>query len=65
MTKIIVDNKLTYNCKYDVKVGDTVIIPAPWFMESKTTTGVVTKIGSDYAGNTVEVLAVNPCQQTT
>lgn len=56
--KIIVDNKLTYNCKYDVKVGDTVIIPAPWFMECSTTKGKVTNLGSDYNGYTVDVIRV-------
>ncbi len=56
--KIIVDNKLTYNCKYDVNVGDTVVIPAPWYMESSTTKGKVTKIGSDYTGYLLEVIKV-------
>jgi len=56
--KIIVDNKLTYNCKYDVKVGDTVIVPAPWFMEGETAKGKVTSIGSDYSGYVVDVIRV-------
>jgi small-conductance mechanosensitive channel len=60
--KIIVDNKLTYNCKHTVKVGDIVIIPAPWFMESKTTKGKVTQIGSEYNGYTLDVISVETTQ---
>ena len=59
--KIIVDNKLTYNCKYDVKVGDTVVVPTPWYMDyinSSTIKGKVTKIGSDYDGYLVDVVMV-------
>lgn len=56
--KIIVDNKLTYNCKYDVKIGDVVVIPAPWYMESNTTKGKVTQIGSDYNGYLIDVISV-------
>jgi hypothetical protein len=56
--KIIVDNKLTYNCNYDVKVGDTVVVPAPWYMECSTTRGKVTKIGSDYNGYLLDVIRV-------
>jgi len=58
MMKIIVDNKLTYSCDYPVKVGDTVVIPAPWFMECNTTRGTVTNIGSDYTGYTLSVISV-------
>ncbi len=57
--KIIVDNKLTYNCDFEVKVGDTVVIPAPWFLEGPTTRGTVTKIGSDYNGYVVNVIRVD------
>jgi hypothetical protein len=58
--KIIVDNKLTYECEYPVKVGDTVVVPAPWFLQDcgPTTTGKVTKIGSDYSGYVVSVISV-------
>lgn len=56
--KIIVDNKLTYNCDHPVEVGDTVVVPAPWFMECSTTRGTVTKIGSDYIGYTLSVISV-------
>jgi len=56
--KIIVDHKLTYDCDFDVNVGDVVIIPAPWYMEFPTTKGRVTKIGSDYTGNTIKVIRV-------
>lgn len=59
--KIIVDHKLTYNCKYDVSVGDTVIVPRPWYMDyidSSTIKGKVTKIGSDYDGYLVDVIGV-------
>ncbi len=63
--KVIVDNKLTYNCDYPVEVGDTVVVPAPWFMESKTTKGTVTKIGSNYTGYTVSVISVEKPQCIT
>ena len=57
--KIIVDNKLTYECEYPVKVGDTVVVPAPWFLEGPTTKGKVTEIGSDYDGYTLKVISVS------
>jgi hypothetical protein len=58
--KIIVDNKLTYECDYPVKVGDTVVVPAPWFLRDNgpTTTGKVTKLESDYSGYVVKVISV-------
>lgn len=56
--RIIVDHKLTYDCSYDVQVGDTVVVPAPWFLEGPTTKGKVTKIGSDYDGYVVSVIRV-------
>ena len=56
--KIIVDHKLTYNCDFEVSVGDTVVVPAPWFLEGPTTKGKVTQIGSDYSGYTLSVIRV-------
>jgi hypothetical protein len=58
--KIIVDNKLTYECSYSVNVGDIVVVPAPWFLQDNgpTTTGKVTKLGSDYSGHVISVLSV-------
>jgi hypothetical protein len=59
--KIVVDNKLTYECSYPVKVGDIVVVPAPWFLRDNgsTTTGKVTKIGSDYDGYVLNIISVN------
>jgi hypothetical protein len=57
--KIIVDNKLTYDCDFDVDVGDVVVVPAPWYMESLTIKGTVTKLGSDYTGNTIKVIRID------
>ncbi len=58
--KIIVDNKMTYDCEYPVKVGDIVVVPAPWFLRDNgpTTTGKVTQLGSDYSGYVVKVISV-------
>ena len=58
--KIIVDNKLTYECSYSVNVGDIVVVPAPWFLQDNgpTTTGKVTKLGSDYSGHVISVISV-------
>ncbi len=58
--KIIVDNKMTYECSYSVNVGDIVVVPAPWFLQDNgpTTTGKVTKLGSDYSGHVISVLSV-------
>lgn len=59
--KIIVDNKLTYDCDFPVSIGDTVVVPSPWYMEFPTTTGKVTKLSSDYTGYTVKVIKVAEC----
>lgn len=58
--RIIVDNKLTYECAHPVKVGDIVVVPAPWFLQDcgPTTTGKVTQLGSDYSGYVVSVISV-------
>lgn len=56
--KIIVDNKLTYECEYSVDIGDTVVVPAPWYMESSTTKGKVTQLGSEYTGSLIKVIRV-------
>lgn len=57
--KIIVDKKLTYNCDFPVAVGDTVVVPAPWWAnDCSTITGTVTGIGSSYDGYLVNVIKV-------
>jgi hypothetical protein len=56
--KIMVDGKLTYECDYKVKVGDNVLLPAPYFMEGSTYVGKVTKLSSDYDGYCKSVIKV-------
>ena len=57
--KIQVDGKLTYECHDDeVKVGDNVLLPAPYFMEGSTYVGKVTKLSSDYDGYCKSVIKV-------
>lgn len=56
--KIIVDDKLTYECDFDIKVGDIVVIPSPWYMEFPTTKGRVTQLGSSYSGSLIKVISV-------
>ena len=58
--RIIIDNGLTYECSYPVNVGDTVIVPAPWFLQDNgpTTTGKVKQLGSEYSGHVISVISV-------
>lgn len=59
--RIIIDNGLTYECSYPVNVGDTVIVPAPWFLQDNgitTTTGKVKQLGSEYSGSVISVISV-------
>jgi hypothetical protein len=56
--KILVDNKLTYECNEKVKVGDKVLLPAPWFMGGSTYIGNVTSLKSDYEGSCISVIKV-------
>ena len=49
----------SYN-KAPVKVGDTVVVPAPWFLQDigPTTTGKVKQLGSEYSGHVISVISV-------
>lgn len=49
MTKIVVNDRLTYLADFPVAVGDTVVLPDTGF-SGGTWHGVVTAIGSDYDG---------------
>ena len=49
--KIVVKGYTYDSGEFDVKVGDTVILPLPWWSDTdKLNTGVITKIGSNWAG---------------
>jgi len=60
--KVVLSNKMTYYCGFDVEVGDMVKVPRPWFLE-----GVdgeygsmileVKEIGSSYDGDLVSVIS--------
>jgi hypothetical protein len=57
--KIKVDNKYTYACKFNAKIGQKVILPTPsWLRDVKgpTWTGKVTSLTSDYTGYCEQVI---------
>lgn len=57
--RIKVDNKWTYYAgDHDVRVGDKVILPPTPYSGGKNWEGVVTSIGSDYAGYTKTIVSV-------
>ena len=60
--KVVLSNKMTYDCDFDVKVGDMVKVPRPWFLkgvdgEYGPMTLEVKKIGSSYEGDVLSVIS--------
>ena len=60
--KIVVKGYTYDSGEFDVKVGDTVILPLPWWWSDtdKLNTGVITKIGSNWTGYLRTILGVLP-----
>lgn len=59
ITKIKVNNKWTYDAAdFDVKVGDTVVLPPTPYQSDTNWEGVVTAIGSSYTGYIKKILGV-------
>lgn len=59
--KVVVDGRWAYETDYDVRVGDTVILPTADFLvnvKGRTWEGTVTSIGSDYTGHCDRILGV-------
>ncbi len=59
MKRVVVNGGLTYETNLDVKVGDTVLLPTPsWLQDVKGPTweGKITSLESDYTGPCVRVL---------
>lgn len=44
--KVVLSNKMTYDCDFDVKVGDMVKVPRPWFLKG---------VDGEYGPMTLEV----------
>jgi len=62
--KIEVDGRFTYICSEKVEIGDTVILPAPWWKPAgELHTGQVTSLTSDYNGGCVEIIRVIPARK--
>ena len=60
--KVVLSNKMTYDCDFDVEVGDMVKVPRPWFLkgvdgEYGPMTLEVKKIGSSYEGDVLSVIS--------
>jgi hypothetical protein len=60
--KVVLSNKMTYNCDFDVEVGDMVKVPRPFFLkgvdgEYGPMTLEVKQIGSEYDGDCISVIS--------
>lgn len=54
---VIVDNKYTYACDFQVEIGDKVYLPAPFFSE-RCWTGEITALTSEYQGAVKKIIGV-------
>jgi hypothetical protein len=54
---VVVDNKYTYACDFQVEIGDKVYLPAPFFSE-KCWIGEITALTSEYQGEVRKIIGV-------
>lgn len=61
VSRVVVNNNYTYETSENVKVGDRVLLPTPYWLadvQGPTWEGVVTSLKSEYTGDCISIIRI-------